>query len=239
MSSQGIFRPPPPRNEPVKGYLPGSPERSELRVRLAEMQRERLDIPNVIGGEDVRTGKTFEAVMPHRKDHVLADVHQGGTAEVEQAIDAAGEAWHDWSRMPWEERAAIFLRAAELLSGPWRATLTAATMLNQSKTAYQAEIDAAAELIDFWRFNVEYLRPDLRGAAGVLARASGTGWSTGRSRASSSRSRPFNFTAIGGNLTDERGADGQHGRLEARVDRGGLGLLDDAPARRRPACPTA
>ncbi len=200
MSSHAIFRPPTPRNEDVKGYLPGSPERGELRVRLAEMQGERLDIPNVIGGEDVRTGKTFEAVLPHRKDHVLADVHQGGKAEVERAIGAASEAWHDWSRMPWEERAAIFLRAAELLSGPWRATLTAATMLNQSKTAYQAEIDAAAELIDFWRFNVDYLvriyeeqpvsspgvwnRMEYRPLEGFVFAVS-----------------PFNFTAIGGNLT--------------------------------------
>jgi 1-pyrroline-5-carboxylate dehydrogenase len=89
MTRQGIFRPPTPANEPVKGYLPGSPERQELRVRLAEMERERLDIPNVIGGEDIRTGKTFEAVMPHRKEHVLADVHQGGKREVERAIEAA------------------------------------------------------------------------------------------------------------------------------------------------------
>jgi 1-pyrroline-5-carboxylate dehydrogenase len=200
MTRQGIFRPPTPANEPVKGYLPGSPERQELRVRLAEMECERLDIPNVIGGEDVRTGKTFEAVMPHRKEHVLADVHQGGKREVERAVDAASEAWHDWSRMPWEERAAIFLRAAELLSGPWRATLSAATMLNQSKTAYQAEIDAAAELIDFWRFNVEYLvriyeeqpvsspgvwnRMEYRPLEGFVFAVS-----------------PFNFTAIGGNLT--------------------------------------
>jgi 1-pyrroline-5-carboxylate dehydrogenase len=200
MSSQGIFRPPPPRNEPINTYVPGSPVRQELRVRLAEMQRERLDIPNVIGGEDVRTGKTFEAVMPHRKEHVLADVHQGGKAEVDQAIAAAGEAWHDWARMPWEERAAIFLRAAELLSGPWRSTLNAATMLNQSKTAYQAEIDAACELIDFWRFNVDYLariyeqqpqsspgvwnRMEYRPLEGFVLAVS-----------------PFNFTAIGGNLT--------------------------------------
>jgi 1-pyrroline-5-carboxylate dehydrogenase len=200
MSSQGIFRPPPPRNEPIKSYEPGSAERQELRVRLAEMQRERLDIPNVIGGEDVRTGKTFEAVMPHRKDHVLADVHQGGKAEVDRAIEAASDAWHDWSRMPWEERAAIFLRAAELLSGPWRSTLNAATMLNQSKTAYQAEIDSACELIDFWRYNVDYLariyeeqpssspgvwnRMEYRPLEGFVFAVS-----------------PFNFTAIGGNLT--------------------------------------
>ena len=200
MSRQGIFRPPPPQNEPVRSYAPGSPERAQLQKRLAEMERERLEIPNVIGGEDVRTGKTFEAVMPHRKDHVLADVHQGGPKDVQRAVDAAGEAWPEWARMPWEDRAAIFLRAAELLSGPWRSTMNAATMLNQSKTAYQAEIDAACELIDFWRFNVEYLvriyeeqplsspgvwnRMEYRPLEGFVFAVS-----------------PFNFTAIGGNLT--------------------------------------
>jgi 1-pyrroline-5-carboxylate dehydrogenase len=200
VSRQGIFRPPPPQNEPVRSYAPGSPERAQLQKRLAEMERERLEIPNVIGGEDVRTGKTFEAVMPHRKEHVLADVHEGGPKDVQRAIGAAGEAWHEWSRMPWEERAAIFLRAAELLSGPWRSTMNAATMLNQSKTAYQAEIDAACELIDFWRFNVEYLvriyeeqpmsspgvwnRMEYRPLEGFVFAVS-----------------PFNFTAIGGNLT--------------------------------------
>jgi len=200
VSRQGIFRPPPPQNEPVRSYAPGSPERAQLQKRLAEMERERLEIPNVIGGEDVRTGKTFEAVMPHRKDHVLADVHQGGPKDVQRAVDAAGEAWPEWARMPWEERAAIFLRAAELLSGPWRSTMNAATMLNQSKTAYQAEIDAACELIDFWRFNVEYLvriyeeqplsspgvwnRMEYRPLEGFIFAVS-----------------PFNFTAIGGNLT--------------------------------------
>ena len=127
--------------------------------------------------------------MPHDKEHVLADVHQGGAEHVAQAIDAAAKAWEDWSRWPWEDRAAVFLRAAELLSGPWRDTLNAATMLGQSKTAHQAEIDAACESIDFLRFNVEFMTPDLRRAADLVARASGTGSSTGRSRASSSRSR--------------------------------------------------
>src|SRR5919197_3053787 len=143
MSSHGIFRPPPPQNEPVKGYEPGSPEREELRRRLEEMQSERIEIPLVIGGKDVSTGETFESVMPHAKSHVLADVHSGGPEHVQQAIDAAREARPEWARMPWEERAAVFLRAAELLSGPWRPTLNAATMLGQSKTAHQAEIDAA------------------------------------------------------------------------------------------------
>jgi 1-pyrroline-5-carboxylate dehydrogenase len=157
VSRPGIFRPPAPKNEPIKDYAPGSPERAELQRRLAELERERMELPLVIGGEDVTTGDTTEAVMPHRKSHVLADVHQGGAKEVERAIEAAGEAWHDWSRIPWEERAAVFLRAAELLSGPWRSTLNAATMMGQSKTAHQAEIDAACEAIDFYRFNVEFM----------------------------------------------------------------------------------
>ena len=157
VSRPGISRPPTPANEPVKDYAPGSPERTELQRRLAEMERERMELPLVIGGEDVTTGETAEAVMPHRTSHVLADVHQGGAKEVERAIEAAGEAWPDWSRMPWEERAAVFLRAAELLAGPWRSTLNAATMLGQSKTAHQAEIDAACEAIDFYRFNVEFM----------------------------------------------------------------------------------
>src|SRR5215831_179325 len=187
-------------NEPVKSYAPGTPEREELRDRLAEMERERLDVPCVIGGEEVRTGDTAQAVMPHRKDHVLADVHQAGAAEVERAIKASADAWHDWSRTPWEERAAVFLRAAELLAGPWRTTMVAATMLNQSKTAHQAEIDAAAELIDFFRFNVQFMlriyeeqpvssqgvwnRMEYRPLEGFVFAIS-----------------PFNFTAIGANLS--------------------------------------
>jgi 1-pyrroline-5-carboxylate dehydrogenase len=200
MSAHGIFRPPTPTNEPVKDYAPGSPEREELQRRLKEMESERLDVPCVIGGEEVRTGDTVQAVMPHRKDHVLADVHQGGAAEVDRAVKAAAEAWHDWSRTPWEERAAVLLRAAELLTGPWRTAMVAATMLNQSKTAHQAEIDAACELADFFRFNVEFMtrvyeeqpvsspgvwnRMEYRPLEGFVFAVS-----------------PFNFTAIGGNLT--------------------------------------
>jgi 1-pyrroline-5-carboxylate dehydrogenase len=199
MSAPGIFRPPKPANEPVKDYAPGSPERVELRRRLDEMQSERIEAPLVIGGEDVTTGETAESVMPHRKSHVLADVQQGGPKEVERAIGAAREAWHDWSRVPWEERATVFLRAAELLSGPWRATLNAATMLGQSKTVHQAEIDAACELTDFYRFNVEFMtriyeeqplssqgvwnRMEYRPLEGFVFAVT-----------------PFNFTAIAGNL---------------------------------------
>ena len=199
MSVAAISRPPPPANEPVKDHAPGSPEREELKRWLDQMQGDRIEIPCVIGGEEVRTGDTFEAVMPHRKEHVLADVHKGGAAEVERAVSAAAEAWHDWRGTPWEDRAAVFLRAAELLSGPWRPVLNAATMLGQSKTAHQAEIDSACELIDFWRFNVSYMaqiyeeqplsskgtwnRMEYRPLEGFVFAVT-----------------PFNFTAIAGNL---------------------------------------
>jgi 1-pyrroline-5-carboxylate dehydrogenase len=200
MSAPGLFRPPHPVNEPVKGYTPGSPEREELRDRLREMENERIRIPNVIGGQDVDTGESFEAVMPHRKSHVLADVAKAGPAEVDRAIKAAADAWHDWSRTPWEERAAVFLRASELLAGPWRATVNAATMLNQSKTAHQAEIDAACELIDFWRFNVEFM---LR-IYGEQPESSPGVWNRMEYRPLEGfvfAVSPFNFTSIGGNLS--------------------------------------
>jgi 1-pyrroline-5-carboxylate dehydrogenase len=199
MSAPGIFRPPAPRNEPVRDYAPGSPERESLQKRLREMQSERVEIPCVIGGEDVKTGRTKEAVMPHDKAHVLADVHQGGTSEVERAIDAAAEAWHDWHRLPWEERAAVFLRAAELLAGPWRDTVNAATMLGQSKTAHQAEIDAACELTDFWRFNPTFM---VRIYEEQPESAAGS-WNRMEYRPLEGfvfAVTPFNFTAIGGNL---------------------------------------
>ena len=199
MSAPGIFRLPPPTNEPVHEYAPASPERAALKAKLDELESQRIDLPLVIGGEEIRTGETAEVVMPHRTSHVLADMHQGGPAEVDKAIKAAGEAWHDWSRTPWEERAAVLLRAAELLAGPWRMTLNAATMLGQSKTAHQAEIDAACELIDFWRFNPTFMtriyeeqpisspgqwnRMEYRPLEGFVFAVT-----------------PFNFTAIGGNL---------------------------------------
>ena len=112
VSAPGIFRPPPPVNEPVRGYAPGSPERASLQLRLEQMKNERLDVPLTIGGEEVRTGTTVEAVMPHRKSHVLADVAKGGPGHVQQAIEAAANAHADWSRMPWHERAAVFLLCA-------------------------------------------------------------------------------------------------------------------------------
>ena len=199
MSAPGIFHPPPPRNEPVRDYAPGSPERASLQIRLEQMKHERPEIPMVIGGKDVKTGNLREAVMPHDKDHVLAEVHQGGANEVEQAIKAAGDAWEDWHRLPCEERTAVFLRAAELLAGPWRDTLNAATMLGQSKTAHQAEIDAACELTDFWRFN-----PWLMTRMYEEQPMSSPGaWNRMEYRPLEGfvfAVTPCNFTAIGGNL---------------------------------------
>jgi 1-pyrroline-5-carboxylate dehydrogenase len=199
VATHGIFRSPKPHNEPVKDHAPGSPEREQLRVKLAELSGQTIEIPLVIGGNDVPLTETFEAVMPHDKDHVLARVSMGDARHVQQAVDAASGAWHDWSRTPWEERAAIFLRAAELLAGPWRATLNAATMLGQSKTAHQAEIDAACELIDFWRFNVEFMRRIYEdqpiSSPGV--------WNRMEYRPLEGfvfAVTPFNFTSIAGNL---------------------------------------
>ena len=199
MSAPGIFRLPPPRNEPVRSYAPGSPERTELQARLRELASVRQRIPMVIGGKDVDPGETFEAVMPHRKSHVLADVAKGSAEHVQQAIDAAREARHDWARTPWEERAAVFLRASELLAGPWRSTLNAATMLNQSKTAHQAEIDASCELTDFWRFNPSFMA---RIYEEQPESAAGT-WNRMEYRPLEGfvfAVTPFNFTAIAGNL---------------------------------------
>ncbi len=199
MSTHAIFRVPEPINEPVRSYAPGTPEREELRVRLQQLESRQLDIPLVIGGEEVRTGNTFEAVMPHRRAHVLATVHKGGPKEVERAIAASQAAAANWSRTPWEERAAVLLRAAELLAGPWRQTLNAATMLGQSKTAHQAEIDAACELIDFWRFNVKYMT---RIYAEQPVSSPGV-WNRLEYRPLEGfvfAVTPFNFTAIAGNL---------------------------------------
>jgi 1-pyrroline-5-carboxylate dehydrogenase len=156
--SNGIVPVPIPVNEPVRAYEPGSPEKASLKAKLQEMLAEEIEIPLIIGGEEVRTGKTAKAVCPHDHGHVLGVYHKAGEAEVARAIEASQAGWREWSEMPWEHRAAVMLKAAELLAGPWRDTLNAACMLNQSKTVFQAEIDAACELIDFWRFNPYYMR---------------------------------------------------------------------------------
>jgi 1-pyrroline-5-carboxylate dehydrogenase len=197
--SDGIFRVPEPYNEPIRGYAPGSPERASLASRLAAMSGERVDAPCVIAGEEVRTGDTFVVKAPHRHDLELADVHAAGRDEVQRAVDSAVATQHEWAAMAFEDRAAIFLRAADLLAGEWRDTINAATILGQSKSVYQSEIDAACELIDFLRFNVhfaeqlyreqprsvpgEWNRTDHRPLEGFILAIT-----------------PFNFTAIAGNL---------------------------------------
>jgi 1-pyrroline-5-carboxylate dehydrogenase len=186
-------------NEPIKSYAPKSPERAELKARLESMSKEHIDIPIIIGGKEIRTGKTGSAVMPFNHRHVLATWHAAEPEHIKQAMAAALEARREWAAWPWEDRAAVLLRAAELLSTSWRATLNAATMLGQAKTAFQAEIDSACELIDFLRFNCQYAQeiyseqPD--SSVGV--------WNQMEYRALEGfiyAISPFNFTAIGGNL---------------------------------------
>jgi 1-pyrroline-5-carboxylate dehydrogenase len=163
------------------------------------MAATRIEMPLVIGGEEVRTGRVFQVTMPHRSDHVLGEAHWGGQAEIDRAIQAAARAWPAWSRLPWQERAAVFLRAADLLAGPWRDTINASTMLGQSKTAYQAEIDAACELCDFLRFNVNYM---LRVYEEQPQSGPG-GWNRLEYRPLEGfvlAVTPFNFTSIAGNL---------------------------------------
>jgi 1-pyrroline-5-carboxylate dehydrogenase len=190
---------PAPVNEPVKQYLPGSAERHELKARLADMAGERADIPLVIGGRRTSTQERVDFAMPFAHREVLGRWHKAGPVHVRQAIQAANRAQRDWSRWPWEDRAAVFLKAADLAATRWRATLNAATMLGQAKTVVQSEIDAACELIDFWRFNVAF-------AADLYAEqpssSAGT-WNQLDYRPLEGfvfAPTPFNFTAIAGNL---------------------------------------
>jgi len=195
----GVRRVPRAVNEPIKSYAPKSPERAELKARLDAMSQEHVDIPIIIGGKEIRTGKTAKTVMPFAHRHVLAEYHMAEPCHVTQAMTAALAARREWSSWPWEDRAAVLLRAAELLSGSWRATLNAATMLGQAKTAFQSEIDAACELTDFLRFNCQYAQElyseQPESSAGV--------WNQLEYRALEGfvyAVSPFNFTAIGGNL---------------------------------------
>jgi 1-pyrroline-5-carboxylate dehydrogenase len=195
----GIRQVPPPVNEPVRGYGPRSPEKASLKARLESMAGERIEVPLVIGGKDVTTGDVAQAVMPHDHAHVLADWHRASKKHVVKAIGAAAAARDEWARWPWEERAAVFLKAAELLATTWRDTVNAATMLGQSKTAFQAEIDSACELIDFWRFNPHYAQ-ELYGEQPL----SGAGvWNQVDYRPLEGfvfALTPFNFASIAGNL---------------------------------------
>jgi 1-pyrroline-5-carboxylate dehydrogenase len=194
-----VVTPPPPGNEPVLGYAPGSAEKARLKVELARMSAEVIEIPCVIGGERVTTGVLHDVVMPHRHKHVVARFHMADADVTQRAIRAAMAARREWSEMRWESRAAVFLRAAELLAGPRRMTMNAATMLGQSKTAHQAEIDAACEMIDFFRWNVAFAHQLYQ-----MQPASSPGmWNMQELRPLEGfvfALTPFNFTAIGGNL---------------------------------------
>jgi len=197
--SFGVFDVPVPENEPVRAYAPGSAERSSLKARLDAMASTRIEVPLIIGGEEVMTGNTKDIVMPHAHDHVLGRFHQAGPDEVARAIDAAEAARDGWMRMPWEERAAIFLRAGELLATTWRDKVNAATMLGQSKTVHQAEIDSACELIDFYRFNPSYMRE----IYAHQPRSADGAWNRIEHRPLDGfvfAITPFNFTSIAGNL---------------------------------------
>jgi len=190
---------PAPVNEPARSYAPGTAERASLKARLAAMAGEEIEIPLVIGGREVRTGTTEAAVMPFRHRHVLARWHVASRRHVERAVAAALAARDEWSAWPWEDRAAVFLKAADLLTGEWRDTVMSATMLGQAKTAGQAEIDAACELADFWRFNARF-------AADIYSQQplSGAGtWNQLDYRPLEGvvyAVTAFNFTAIAGNL---------------------------------------
>ncbi|MSP55709.1 MAG: L-glutamate gamma-semialdehyde dehydrogenase [Myxococcales bacterium] len=198
--STGIPSVPRPVNEPVKGYLPGTPERSSIQRELALQAAEVVEIPCVINGIDVYTGNTVSITMPSDHGHVLANVHMAGPGEVARAVAAAEEARADWSNLPWEARVAVFLKAADLLAGPWRDKVNAATMLGQAKTVHQAEIDAACELVDFWRFNCHFYKNIL--AEQPPEHSPGV-WNRLEHRPLDGfvfAVSPFNFTSIAGNL---------------------------------------
>src|SRR5210317_816862 len=147
---------PAPDNDSIQSYAPGTPERTALDKKIKELKTQVIDIPLIIGGKEIRTDKIAQCVIPHDHKHILANYHLAGEQEVQMAIDAAMEAWKTWSTMPWESRVAIFKKMAALLQGPYRYTMNAAAMLNVSKNAFQAEIDAACELVDFYNFNAYY-----------------------------------------------------------------------------------
>ncbi len=198
--TKGFFNTPVPQNEPVLNYGPRSVERAALKAALAEGRSKVTDIPMYIGNKLVRTGKTAGIRPPHDHQHLLATYHEGDASHVHTAIDAALAAKADWENLPWEERAAIFLKAAELLSGPYRAKINAATMLGQGKNAYQAEIDAACEMVDFLRFNVAYMSEIYAQQPPVSPKGI---WNRVEHRPLEGfvfAITPFNFTAIAGNL---------------------------------------
>ncbi|HEY3801152.1 MAG TPA: L-glutamate gamma-semialdehyde dehydrogenase [Kofleriaceae bacterium] len=197
--NDAILHVPDPINEPVLGYAPGSPEKARLKTALAEVEREVVEIPCVVGGERIFTGRTVDITMPHRHRHVIARYHCADADLAERAVRAAAQAKHDWAALRWEDRAAWLIRASELLAGPHRMRMNAATMHGQSKTCHQAEIDAACEMADFFRFNTFFAQQLY-----AVQPKSGPGmWNSTELRPLEGfvlAVTPFNFTAIGGNL---------------------------------------
>ncbi|MCJ8165565.1 L-glutamate gamma-semialdehyde dehydrogenase [Pontibacter sp. E15-1] len=195
----GFFKVPTPTNEPVLSYAPGSPEKDELLRTYKDLKSKQLDVPMYIGGDRVFTDNKQPMLQPHDHQHILGHFSEGDASHVEQAINAALAAREMWADMAWEHRVSIFLKAADLLAGPWRARLNAATMLGQSKNAYQAEIDSACELVDFLRFNVQYATDIYR----MQPESSPGVWNRTEHRPLEGfvfALTPFNFTAIAGNL---------------------------------------
>jgi 1-pyrroline-5-carboxylate dehydrogenase len=198
--NNAILKVPTPVNEPVYGYAPGSPERDLLKAAIDEITAKKVEIPLIIGGQEIRTGKLGKIVMPHDHQHVLGEYHLAGEKEINMAIDAAMAAKEGWANLRWEERAAIFLKAAELLSGKYRYLMNAVSMLSTSKSAYQAEIDAACELIDFLRFNVYFAQQVYTDQPMYSSKGL---WNFVQQRPLEGfvfAVAPFNFTAIAGNL---------------------------------------
>lgn len=197
--SNGFFSVPKPYNETILPYLPGSPEKAEVKAQLNEMLTKEIEIPMYIGGEEVKSGNPGECCCPHDHQHLLGTYHRGDEKYVKMAVDAALEVRKTWAEMPWEERAAIFLKAADLLAGPYRRILNAATMLSQSKNVFQAEIDSACEIIDFFRFNVHYMQELYKNQPGSAK----TIWDRLEYRPLEGfvfAVTPFNFTSIAMNL---------------------------------------
>ncbi len=194
-----ILQVPKPVNEPVLSYAPGTPERKELKAKLAELRGQVIDIPLVIGGREIRTGRTVDIVIPHENRKVIGRFHKAGPKEVQLSVRAAAQARKTWAKMPWHARAAIFLKAGDLLATTWRQTLNAATMIGQSKTPFQAEIDSACELADFYRFNT-YFAEQIYSQQPLSPRGN---WNYVDYRPLEGfvfAVTPFNFTSIAGNL---------------------------------------
>ena len=187
-------------NEPILSFAAGSPERASLQAKYDEMATQTIEIPLIIDGKEIKTGNTGNCVMPHNHQHVLATYHNAGETEVIQAIDSAMKSWKTWSKTSLEERTKIFRKAAELLQGPWRDTINAATMLNQSKNAFQAEIDAACELIDFFNFNAQYAEEITANQPLISPEGMHNHLEYRPLEGFVFAITPFNFTSIAGNL---------------------------------------